>query len=239
MTLQQKHVHIALENNIENAFPNVPTDSLQNTQLSAYLYALQHTYPPYLSQNSSTASTYATIPSYHPVPPPHPSILPPQTLPLSQNPPSTIADLQPAHQVPLLASPKNELLKSLPQQSSPLITPKNKPLIPTGLNGAHHDPNKTTYLNDLMSSPPVLTAAIQPTPSSFISPITNAPTASLSDLWSYTAAGSPLNLTQTAQTAAATAVTAMDILNQDTTSQNTEIADEILKELTTPTKQNK
>lgn len=84
---------------------------------------------------------------------------------------------------------------------------------------------------------------MQPAPPSFISPITisatNAPTASLSDLWSYTTAGSPLNLTQTAQTAAVTAVTAMGLLNNETTSQNTEITNEILKGLTTPTKQNK
>jgi hypothetical protein len=66
-------------------------------------------------------------------------------------------------------------------------------------------------------------------------PTTNASTASLSDIWTYTTTCSPLNLTQTAQT---TAVVAMNLLNNDT-SQNTEIANEILKELTTPTKQNK
>ena len=50
---------------------------------------------------------------------------------------------------------------------------------------------------------------------------------------------SALNLSQAAaQTAAATAVAAMGLLNSDG-SQNTEIANEILKELTTPTKQNK
>ena len=143
-----------------------------------------------------------------------------------------MTDIQQSYQVPVLASPKNDVAKSLPQQSS-LITPKTKPLIPTGLNGAN---------SDLISSSPALATA-QPALPSFISPITisatNAPAASLSDLWSYTTAGSPLNLTQTAQTAAVTAVTAMGLLNNETTSQSTEMANEILKELTTPTKQNK
>ncbi len=218
--------------NGENPFANLTTDSLQNAQLAAamaYLYAAQHGHPGFVPQASSTASSYATIPSYHPVQPP-PTILPPQTLPFSQIIPNNTTDIQQSHQIPTLTSPKHDGPKNLLQPSSLITTPKTKPLMTTIINGINNDSIKTTHVNDLILS--------SPAPPSLISPInistTNVPTASLSDIWTYTTAGSPLNLTQTAQTAA---VAAMSLLNNDT-SQNTEIANEILKGLTTPTKQN-
>ncbi|CAF4238622.1 unnamed protein product [Rotaria sp. Silwood2] len=123
-------------------------------------------------------------------------------------------------------------------------------------NNANTDTLKTitatnpTYITDLLSTSPSL-PNVQQQSRAFMSPITiqtnnpsnmnspnKAPTASLNDIWSYTTSGPPLNLTQTAaQTAAVTAVAAMGLLNSEN-SQNTEIANEILKELTTPTKQN-
>jgi hypothetical protein len=64
------------------------------------------------------------------------------------------------------------------------------------------------------------------------------PATSLNDIWAYTAGGSPLNLSQAAaQTAAVSAVAAMGLLNNESGT-NTGIANEILKGLTTPTKQN-
>ncbi len=210
--------------NGENTF--LTPDHIQNAQLAAYLYAIQHSQ--YIQQASSTTSSYATIPSYHP---PHlpPSILPPQTLPLSQTIPYNTTDIQQSYLAPLLSSPKHDGTKNLLHHSSLITTPK--PLVPTIFNGINHDSTRTTHMNDLISS--------SPAPPSLISPInihtTNAPTTNLSNIWTYTSTGSPLNLTQTAQTAA---VDAMSLLNNDT-SRNTEIANEILKELTTPTKQNK
>jgi len=219
--------------NNENPFPNLTNDYLQSAQLAAfasYLYATQPTHPAFVPQASSTASSYATIPSYHPVQHP-PTILPPQTLPLSQTIPNHTTDIQQSHQVPFLTSPKHDSTKNLLQQSPLITTPKTKPFVTTVFNGINNEPIKTTHINDLISS--------SPAPPSLISPLniptTNASTASLSDIWTYTTTGSPLNLTQTA---AVTAVAAMGLLNNNT-SQNTEIANEILKELTTPTKQNK
>jgi hypothetical protein len=216
------------DNNGENTYPNPTIDPLQNAQFAAYLYALQHSHSQYIPQTSSTAPSYATIPSYHPLPPPHPTILPLQNLP------NSTTDIQQSHQSSILTSPKHEGPKSLLQQSS-LITPKTKPSVTTVSNGISNDPTKSIDVHDLISSSPALTTA----PPTLISPInistTNVPTTSLNNIWSYTTAGSPLNLIQTTQTAA---VTEMNLLNNEP-SQNTEIAHDILKELTTPTKQNK
>jgi hypothetical protein len=198
-----------------NNFQNPTADHVQNAQLAAaaaFLYGTQHSHTPYGPQVSSAASPYATIPSYHPVPPP-PTIIPPQTLSLSQTTPYNTNDIQHS----LLSSPKQELNKNFIQPSSLINTPKSKPF--NGIN------------NDLISSIPVTTTS----QSSFISSPTNAPTASLNNIWSYTTNVPTLNLTQTA---AVTAVAAMGLLsNQNNPS--TKIANEILKELTTPTKQNK
>ena len=112
-------------------------------------------------------------------------------------------------------------------------------------------PINAEFITDLLSSSPSMSNS-QNSSQSLMSPITvqtsnatnlsspnKTSTASLNDIWTYTTTGSPLNLSQAAaQTAAATAVAAMGLLNSET-SQNTEIANEILKELTTPTKQNK
>ncbi len=223
---------LSLVSDINGENPFSSTDHLQNAQLAAYLYAVSHS--PYMPQTSSTTSTYATVPSYHPVP--HP----PTILSLHQTVPNSTTDTQQSHPAPTLTSPKHDGTKHLLQPTTS-VTPKTKPLLTPVCNGIHNDLTTVTQVPDLISSSPALTTS-QPAPPSLISPInistTNAPTTSLSDIWTYTTTGSPLNLTQTAQTAAETAVAAMDLLNNET-SQNTEIANEILKELTTPTKQNK
>lgn len=167
---------------------------------------------------------------------------------------------QQQQQAPILTSPKHETAptKNFVQQSSiqktaatTIPTNVTKPIIPAA-NGANADTLKTiaatnpTHITDLLSSSPSIPNSQQHPPPSLLSPITvqtnnpnKPPTTSLTDIWPYTTTGSPLNLSQTAaQTAAVTAVAAMGLLNNEN-SQNTEIAHEILKELTTPTKQNK
>ncbi|CAF1235712.1 unnamed protein product [Rotaria sp. Silwood1] len=229
-------------------FPNATTDHLQNAQLAAaaaaaapFLYAAHPSHTPFVPQASSTTSPYATIPSYHPVPS-LPTILPQnqasQTFPISHMISINTNDIQLSHQPPLFTSPKYDTTKNLNQQSS---TTKPKPLVTTVVNGINNDLSKSTQITDLISSSPLLTTS-DTVPPSLISPIninvTNpSTTTSLGDIWTYTTSGSPLNLTQTAQTAAVTAAAAMGLLNNEN-NQNTEIANEILKELTTPTKQN-
>ncbi|CAF3056733.1 unnamed protein product, partial [Rotaria sp. Silwood2] len=229
-------------------FPNPTTDHLQSAQLAAavapFLYAAHPSHAAFVAQASSTTSPYATIPPYHPVPP-LPTIIPrnqaSQTFPTSHIISNNTNDIQTSHQVPILTSPKHDTTKNLNQQSSSLIsTTKPKPLVTTVVNDINNDLSKSTQVTDLISSSPLITTS-DLLPPSLISPIninvTNPSTTSLTDIWTYTTSGSPLNLTQTAQTAAVTAAAAISLLNNEN-SQNTEIANEILKELTTPTKQN-
>ncbi len=249
-----------------NPFPNTATDHLQNAQLAAaaasFIYAAHHPHSAYVTQPPpTTASPYATIAAYHPAPPP-PTIIPPPTQPLSlaQIIPNHITDLQQqqSHQAPILTSPKHEAssTKNSVQQStvSKTTAPINsaKPQTTTA-NGVNADALKTTTTNptqitDLLSSSPSIPNSQQHPPPSLLSPITvpttnpnnpnKASTSSLTDIWPYTTTSSPLNLSQTAaQNAAVKAVAAMGLLNNEN-SQSTEIANEILKELTTPTKQN-
>ncbi|CAF0812242.1 unnamed protein product [Didymodactylos carnosus] len=86
------------------------------------------------------------------------------------------------------------------------------------------------------------------TPQHILSPVMTVPQfrssqnvtpTTLNNIWNMTT--TPLSLSQKAQTAAATAAVAMELLNVGTgnESKNQEIANEILKELTTPTKQHK
>jgi hypothetical protein len=221
------------------SFPNPTNDHLQNAQLAAaapFLYAAHHSHSPFGPQVSAGTSPYATIPSFHPAPHP-PTIIPPnqptQSLPFSQFMSYNPTDMQ---QAPTLSSPKHDITKNLMQHPSVINIPKPN----ATFNGINNDPSKaSTHITDLISSSPLLINSQQP-PQSLISPLsTTTSTASLSNIWPYTTGGTPLNLTQrAAQSAAATAVAAMGLLNNEN-SQNTEIAQEILKELTTPTKQNK
>jgi hypothetical protein len=199
-------------------------DHLQNAQLAAlasFLFGPHHSL--FAPQTSSTASPYATIPSYHPVH--HP---PPQTLPLSQIISNNTTDTQQFHQAPLLTSPIHDATKGFIQQSSLITTPQTKPLVTPLANGINNDPSKTTHVNDSITPyhPFISSGTVNPT---------DSPTTTLSNIWPYTTTGSPLILTRTAQTA----VAAMGLLN-NANSQNTGIASEILKEiLKTPAKQNK
>ncbi len=222
-------------------FPNPATDHLQNAQMAApFIYAAHHPHSPYVSQAPpNTTSPYATIPSYHPAPQP-PTIIPPPTQPLSLSHiiPNNTTDIhqqqshQPQQQAPILTSPKHDAssTKNSVQQS----------VVPKTTTTATHP----TQITDLLSSSPSIPSSHPP--HSLLSPITiqttnsnRAPTTSLNEIWPYGASGSPLNLSQTAaQTAAATAVEAMGLLTNQS-GKNAEIANEILKELTTPTKQNK
>ena len=166
-------------------------------------------------------------------------------------------------QAPILTSPKHDVssTKNPAQQSTvpkttTTTTAPSKPQTTTA-NGVNTDtlkvitaPTNSTQITDLLSSSPSISNP--QLPPSLLSPITvqttnpnnvtsqnKTPAASLNDIWSYTASGSPLNLSQAAaQTAAVTAAAAMGLLNNENNN-NTEIANEILKELTTPTKQNK
>ncbi|CAF0990784.1 unnamed protein product [Rotaria sordida] len=231
-------------------FPNPTNDHIQNAQLAAavaaaapFLYATHPSHSPFVPQASSTTSPYATIPSYNSVPP-LPTIIPrnqaSQTFPTSHTISNNINDTQSSYQAPILTSPKHDTTKNLIQQSSLISTTKSKPLATTVVNYINNELSRPTQVTDLISSSPLITTS-ETIPSSLISPIninvTNPSTTSLSDIWTYTTNGSPLNLTQTAQTAAVTAAAAIGLLNNEN-SQNTEIANEILKELTTPTKQN-
>ncbi|CAF0748658.1 unnamed protein product [Didymodactylos carnosus] len=99
---------------------------------------------------------------------------------------------------------------------------------------------------DSNTSSSVMTSPMTTTPQHILSPIIpqfrppqNVTPTTLNNIWNMTT--TPLNLSQTAQTAAATAAVAMELLNVGTgnESKNQEIANEILKELTTPTKQHK
>jgi hypothetical protein len=236
-----------------NPFSNNPNDHLQNAQLAAaasFIYAAHHHHPTYVSQPPpTTASPYTTIPAYHPAPP-LPTIIPPptQSLSLAQIIPNNTTDIQQQfHQAPILTSPKHEASTTknpIQQATVPRTTPNTttasaKPQTAIS-NGVNTDTLKTTnptHITDLLSSSPSIPNSQQPPPS-LLSPITiqasnpnKVPTSSLNDIWPYTATGSPLNLSQTA------AVTEMNLLNNEN-SQGTEITHEILKELTTPTKQN-
>ncbi|CAF4700724.1 unnamed protein product [Rotaria socialis] len=212
-------------------FTNPTADQLQNAQLAAaaaaapFLYAAHHSHAPYMPQISSTTSPYATIPSYHPQPT-LPTIVPRnQPMPIfapSQMISSTAADLQSSYQTPIFALPRYDTNQTNTQQSS---TTRTKPLGTTLVNGFTNEPSYTTQVADLISSSPLITTSDSMAPS-LISPIK---TTTFSDILTYTAGGSPLNLTQK--------VAATDLLNNNN-SQNTEITNEILKELTTPTKQN-
>jgi len=203
----------AMSKNGDNTYPN-------DLHLSAYLYALQQAHSPYLPQTSSSISAYATIPSYHPIAPAHPTILPSKTLPSSQTNNPNHHSNDTTQQMPFLNSPKSIDTKSLLQSSS-LITPKTKSSLPVISN----EINRTNHIPDLISS--------SPAPPSLISPLIVSSTTSLNDMWTYATAGSPLNLQQTAATAVAT----MELLNTKTNSNN-EITNEFFKELTTPIKPN-
>jgi hypothetical protein len=236
---------------------------------SPFIYAAQYPHSTYVPQAlPATASPYATIASYHPSAQP-PTIIPPQPLSLAQLISTNTTDIQQQlqqqsyqlslsqQQAPILTSPKHDIssTKNPAQQSivpktitttAPTTSAKTQT---TPANGANTDALTTTnptQITDLLSSSPSMPSS-QPPPS-LLSPITvqtnnpnnihspnKAPTASLNDIWSYTANGSPLNLSQAA---AQTAVAAMGLLNNEN-SKNTEMANEIFKELTTPTKQNK
>ncbi|CAF4687337.1 unnamed protein product, partial [Rotaria sp. Silwood1] len=286
-----------------NLYPNPTTDHLQNAQIAAastapFIYAPQHPHSTYVSQAPlTTASPYATMPTYHSAAQPS-TIIPPTARPtsLAQVIPNNITDIQQqqqqqihSHQVPstqqqpqqapILTSPKQDTAATKTSLQPPII-PKattTTTSVPTKLlttqtngtnaiaqtkpvtiisNNANTDTLKTTtatnptYITDLLSTSPSLSHIQQPS-RTLMSPITiqtnnpsnmtspnKAPTASLNDIWPYGTAGPSLNLTQTAaQTAVVTAAAAMGLLNSES-GQNTEIANEILKELTTPTKQN-
>ncbi|CAF0794196.1 unnamed protein product [Adineta ricciae] len=167
---------------------------------------------------------------------------------------------QPQQQAPVLTSPKHDTpsTKTPVQPSNVTKTTATAPVnlpkpLTTAANGANSDALRTiattaaanpTQITDLLLSSSPSISSSHPPPS-LLSPITvqtnnsnKTPTTSLNDIWTYAASGSPLNLSQTAaQTAAVTAVAAMGLLTNEN-SKNTEIANEILKELTTPTKQN-
>ena len=151
----------------------------------------------------------------------------------------------------ILTSPKHETssTKTANQQSNAPRASAAPVKFPTttATNSINIDTLKTTnanHITDLLSSSPSIPNSQQPPPS-LLSPIavqamnpTKAATNSLNDIWAYGTTNSPLNLSHTtAQTAAATAVAAMGLLHPEH-SQSAEIASEILKELTTPTKQN-
>jgi hypothetical protein len=167
-------------------------------------------------------------------------------------------------QAPILTSPKHDASSTkhpaqqstVPKTTTTTTTAPTKPQATT-TNGVNTDtlkiitaPTNPTQITDLLSSSPSISNP--QLPPSLLSPITvqttnpnnvtsqnKTPAASLNDLWPYTASGSPLNLSQAAaQTAVATAAAAMGLLNNESNN-NTEMANEILKELTTPTKQNK
>ena len=149
----------------------------------------------------------------------------PQFTPQTSSTPTSYATLLSHH---LVRPPTPQTLpftQTISNNITDLQQSSSKPFVTPIVNGINNDPSKTTQVNDLIPSGTLSTK--------------NSPTTTLNNIWSYTTAGSPLNLTQTAQTAAATAVAAMGLLNNEN-SQNTEIANEILKEiLTTPTKQHK
>lgn len=227
-----------------------------------FIYAAHHPHSAYVPQPPpNTASPYSTIGSYHPAPP-HPTIIPPtQPLSLPQIFPNNTTDLQQQsyqaqQSATNLTSPKHETssIKTTNQQSNApkalaAPTPSASVKLPTATatNSINIDTLKTTnatHITDLLSSSPSIPNSQHPPPS-LLSPIavqamnpTKAATSSLNDIWSYGTTNSPLNLSHTtAQTAAATAVAAMGLLNNEN-SQSAEITSEILKELTTPTKQN-
>ena len=201
-----------------------------------FLYAPHHSHSPYVPQHSvSLASPYATIPSYHPAAP-LPTIIPPSqpthSLPVTQPIPPAPNDLPANQQAPTLVSPKYDLTKNLIQHPALIITPKTELIFSTKANNNH------SHITDLISSSPSLMSAQHAPIISLLSPITttstnrgNRPSTTLTDIWTYANAGSPLNLTQTA-------AAAISLLNSDSNS-NTAMTTEILKELTTPTKQNK
>ncbi len=212
------------DSNGENTFPNLTGDPLQNAQFAAYLYALPHSHSPYFAQTSSTAPSYATIPSFHPVPPTsYPTILPPQTLPLSHNTLNNTTDIQQSHQSSTVTSPKLEESKPFIQQTS-LITPKTKPFVTTTCNGINNDLTQSADIHDLMSS--------SPAPPTLISPLGILNTNTSCNIWSHQTADSPLNFDL------AENVTMAGLINHES-NRNTENTDDILKELKTPTKQNK
>ena len=264
-------------------FSNLTNDHLQNAQMAAaasFIYATHHPHPGYMSQPpTGAASPYATIPAYHPVPPPA-TIIPPtlsQSLapvfPANTN--TTTADIQQQQQshfaavaqqaAPILTSPKHEAssIKTSTQQSTPIIVPK--PLLPTTVGQIY--PTKTftpataasnaTYaemvkvpppanaghITDLLSSSPLILNSQQ----SLLSPITiqtntpnnnammsKASTSILKDLLPFNTSDSPLTLSQTD---AASAAAAMGLLDSET-GKSSDITNEILQKLTTPTKQN-
>jgi hypothetical protein len=219
--------------------------------------------PPTTASPYATIASYHQAP-----PPPTIIPPPTQPLSLAQIIPNNTTDIhQQSHQVPqsqqqapILTSPKHETSSTknpVQQSTGPKTTATTVPTKPqtTTANGVNTDTLKTTtattnptHIPDLLSSSPSIPNSQQQPPPSLLSPITvqttnpnnpnKPPTTSLNDIWPYTATGSPLNLSQTAaQTAAVTAAAAMGLLNNES-SQNTEMAHEILKELTTPTKQN-
>ena len=207
-------------------------DHVQNAPSAAtpFLYAAHHS--PFVPQHGTgAASPYATIPSYHPapsLPPIIPPNQPPQSLTLSQFIANYPADLSHAYhlsfqQAPNLTSPKHESTKALTQNSLSTATPKGKPSM------------APSNIADLISSSPSLNNA-QQAPVSLISPIAttssstgiHSTVASLNDLWTYPSVGTPLDPSRSA----------MSLLVHET-NPTTEIANEILKELNTPTKQNK
>lgn len=180
----------------------------------------------------TNASPYATIPSYHPVAP-LPTIVPPnqQNKQVSTNPLNSTDLLQTSQntsqQAPVVSSPKTEIVQNLIQHPALIVTPKTKPATVT----------TNAQITDLISTSPSVNNS-QQAPISLLSPIptttnkTLDPTATvLTDIWTYTNNVSPLNIKQSS------AANPMNLLGEDNPN-NTEITNEILKELTTPTKQN-
>ena len=221
------------------SYSNSGPDHHPNGATTPFLYAPRHSHSPYVPQHSANnASPYATIPSYHPVAP-LPTIVPPSQGKQSSNSiqkyPSNLNELSQSNQTgsqqaPTLISPKHETMQTLIQHPALIITPKVKPPVTTT--------STATQITDLISTSPSLTTS-QQAPISLLSPIAtagnsnlNPATAAITDIWTYTNGGSPLNLSQTA------AAAAISLLNHETTS-NDQITNKILKELTTPNKQNK
>lgn len=219
----------------DNSVVTSTTDHLNNPPPIAttpFLYAPHHSHSPYVPQHvTAITSPYATIPSYHPIAP-LPTIVPPT----NQNISTSSSETTSSQQAPLLSPPKQDSNKTnLIQHPSLIITPQ-------ATNSSGPSITNNIQITDLISASPLLTSTEQAAPSSLISPVTtststsqenlNQPstTTSFPDIWSYTNGGSPLNLTQTA-------AAAICLLNNENNS-NPEITNEILKELTTPTKKN-
>ena len=230
---------------------------------SAYVpQPLPNTASPY----STIASYHPAPPPPTIIPPPTQPLSLPQIIPSNNTTDLQLQSHQgpsSQQQAPMLTSPKHEAPSTkYSNQQSNILKPAASNVTPvpavystapvklpttTPMNSVNTDTLRTTnatQITDLLSSSPSLPNSQQPS-ASLLSPIAvqamnpnKSATSSSNDIWSYGTTNSPLNLSHTtAQTAAATAVAAMGLLNTEN-SQGSEIASEILKELTTPTKQN-